>query len=118
MKHRQLGVSLMGLIMALFVVVIVGIFSLKLIPPFIEYGKAKTAIVAIASDKASSGTVAEVRKAFDARANIDDITAIKPSDLEITKEGGDVVIGFAYRKEIPLAGNVGLYIDFVGRSNQ
>ena len=49
MKHRQLGVSLMGLIMALFVVVIVGIFSLKLIPPFIEYGKAKTAIVAIAS---------------------------------------------------------------------
>ena len=38
MKHRQLGVSLMGLIMALFVVVIVGIFSLKLIPPFIEYG--------------------------------------------------------------------------------
>jgi signal peptidase I len=29
---------------------------------------------------------------------------------------GDVVIGFAYRKEIPLGGNVGLYVDFVGRS--
>ena len=118
MRQRQRGVSLMGLIMVLFVVVVIGIFSLKVIPSYIEYGKAKAAIVAIASDKSKSGSVTEVRKAFDARANIDDITAVKPTDLEITKEGGDVVIGFSYRKEIPLGGNVGLYIDFVGRSNQ
>lgn len=118
MKYRQQGVSLMGLIMALFVVVVLGIFSLKLIPAYIDYGKAKAAIVAIAADKTKAGSVTEIRRAFDARANIDDITAVKPSDLEITKEGGDVVIGFSYRKEIPIGGNVGLYIDFVGRSNQ
>ena len=118
MNYRQQGVSLMGLIMALFAVVVIGIFSLKLIPAYIDYGKAKAAIVAIAADKTKAGSVTEIRKAFDARANIDDITSVKPSDLEITKEGGDVVIGFSYRKEVPLAGNVGLYIDFVGRSNQ
>jgi hypothetical protein len=106
----------MGLIMGLFVVVVLGIFGLKLIPSYIEYGKAKAAIEAIAADKSRSGSVGEIRKAFDARANIDDITAVKASDLEVTKEGGDVVIGFSYRREIPLAGNVGLYIDFVGRS--
>jgi hypothetical protein len=116
MKNLQRGVSLMGLIMVLFALVIVGIFGLKLIPSYIEYGKAKTAIEAIAADKSKSGSVGEIRKAFDARSNIDDITAVKASDLEVTKEGGDVVIGFAYRKEVPLAGNVGLYIDFVGRS--
>jgi hypothetical protein len=53
-----------------------------------------------------------VRKAFDARATIDDISAVKPADLEVTKDGNDVVISFAYRKELPIAGNVGLYVDF------
>ena len=116
MRNLQRGVSLVGLIMGLFVVIVLGIFALKLIPSYIEYGKAKAAIEAIAADKTKSGSVGEIRKAFDARANIDDITAVKPTDLEITKEGGDVVIGFSYRREVPLTGNIGLYIDFVGRS--
>jgi hypothetical protein len=115
-KSRQVGVSLMGLIMILFVVVIVGIFGLKLIPAYIEYAKCKTAIEAIARDRSKTGSVAEVRKAFDARATIDDISAVKPADLEITKDGNDVVISFAYRKELPIAGNVGLYVDFAASS--
>jgi hypothetical protein len=100
------------------VLVVVGIFSLKLIPGYIEYAKSKTAIEAIAADRSKSSSVTEIRKAFDARANIDDITAVKGSDLEVTKEGNDVVISFAYRKEVPIAGNVGLYVDFAGRSKQ
>src|SRR5689334_7056889 len=103
MKNHQRGVSLLGLIFGLFAVVVIGIFSLKLIPSYIEYGKAKAAIEAIAADKSKTGSVGEIRKAFDARSNIDDITAVKASDLEVTKEGGEVVIGFAYRKEVPLA---------------
>ena len=47
---------------------------------------------------------------------IDDINAVKPQDLEITKEGGEVVISFAYRKEIPLFANVGVYMDFAASS--
>jgi hypothetical protein len=116
MRHLQRGVSLTGLIFGLFLVVVIGIFGLKLIPAYIEYGKARAAIEAIAADKSKTSSVGEIRKAFEARSNIDDINAVKASELEITKEGGDVVIGFAYRKEVPLGGNLGLYIDFVGRS--
>jgi hypothetical protein len=116
MVGRQRGVSLMGLILVLFVVVVVGIFSLKLVPSYIEYFKAKAAIEAIAADRSRSSSIGEIRKAFDARATIDDITAVKAEDLEITKEGADVVIGFSYRKEVPLFANVGLFVDFVGTS--
>jgi hypothetical protein len=118
MDNRQRGLSLSGLLVVLAVLVVVGIFSLKLIPGYIEYAKSKTAIEAIAADRSKSSSVTEIRKAFDARANIDDITAVKGSDLEVTKEGNDVVISFAYRKEVPIAGNVGLYVDFAGRSKQ
>jgi len=115
-RSRQAGVSLGGLLMIMFVVVILGIFGLKLIPAYIEYGKCKAAIEAIAQDRSKTGSVAEVRKAFDARATIDDISAVKAADLEVTKDGNDVVISFSYRKEIPLAGNAGLYIDFAASS--
>jgi hypothetical protein len=110
--QRARGVSLVGLILILFVVVIVGIFSLKLIPAYIEYFKAKAAIEAIAADRSKTGSVNEVRKAFDARATIDDIQAVSASDLEVGKEGNDVVISFSYRKEVPVIANIGLYLDF------
>jgi hypothetical protein len=116
MSQRQRGISLLGLIMILFVLVVVGIFSLKLIPAYIEFYKAQAAIEAIAADRSKTSSVNEVRKAFDARATIDDITTVKAADLEITKDGADVVIGFSYRKEVPLFGNVGLFVDFVGNS--
>jgi hypothetical protein len=98
--------------------VIVGIMSLKLIPGYIEYAKAKAAIEAIAGDRNRSSSVAEVRKSYDARATIDDIANPKAADLEITKDGGNVVISFAYRKEFPLFANVGLYVDFAASSGR
>jgi len=116
MVGRQRGVSLGGLLVVLFLLVIVGIFSLKLIPAYIQYFKAKAAIEAVASDRSRNSSVAEIRKAFDARATIDDIEDVKAADLEITKDGADVVIGFSYRREIPLFANVGLFVDFVGTS--
>ena len=45
-----------------------------------------------------------------------DIESIKADDLEITKEGNAIVISFAYRKEVPLFTNVGLYIDYAARA--
>ena len=114
--RSQKGVSLGGLLMILFVVVLGGIFSMKLIPAYIEYYKIKAAVEAIARDKSRTSSVNEIKKAFSARSTIDDIESVKPDDLEITKEGSDVVISFGYRREVTLGGNVGLYVDFKGSS--
>jgi len=56
--------------------------------------------------------VADIRKTWDNRSTIYDISSVKAADIEITKEGSDLVIAAAYRKEIPLVSNVGIYIDF------
>ena len=115
MKSRQLGVSLMALIIGLFVFIFLALLSFKVLPPMMEFRTSKNAIQAIARER-QTATVNDIRKAFDARAQIDDIATIKGSDLEVTKEGGEVVISFAYRKEIPLFANVGLYLDFIANS--
>jgi uncharacterized protein DUF4845 len=110
------GLTLMGLIMVLFALVFVALFGMKLIPAYIEYGTAKKAIDAIARDRTAASSPQEARRLFDNRAVIDNITVLKGSDLEITKDGAGLVIGFAYRKEVPLVSNVGLYIDFAANS--
>ena len=111
MRKSQLGVTLTGLFIALFLLIVVALLAMKLIPAYIEYATAKKAIDAIARERQAT-SAQEVRRAFDARAAIDDITTIKAADLEISKAGNAMVIGFAYRKEVPLFSNVGIYIDF------
>ena len=115
--EKSRGLTLMGLIMVLFVLIALALFGMRLLPAYIEYGTAKKAINAIARDGTGASTPQEVRRNFDARAQIDNIESLKGSDLEIRREGGGMVIGFAYRKEVPLVSNVGLYIDFAASSS-
>jgi Tfp pilus assembly protein PilE len=115
LQHRQRGLTLSGLFVVLFVLILVALLAMKLIPAYMEYGTAKNAIQAIARDRGNASPQ-EIRRAFESRAAVDDITVLKPTDLEITKDGGEVVIAFAYRKEVPLFANVGVYIDFAANS--
>jgi len=116
MRKPQGGLSLMGLIMVLFVLIFAALFVMKLLPAYIEYGTAKKAIEAIARDRSGASTPQDVRRLFDARAQIDSIDVLKGSDLEVTKDGTGLVIAFAYRKEVPLFANLGMYIDFAANS--
>jgi hypothetical protein len=97
-------------------VVLVAIGGLKIAPAYIEFYKVKKAVVAVAQ-AGRGGTVQDVRIAFERHAAIDDIDVIGPKDLEITKEGNDVVGSAAYSKRIPLFSNVSVVIDFAASSN-
>jgi hypothetical protein len=113
MHNGQRGLSIMGLITALVVVIVVALFAMKVIPSFLEFRTAKHAIEAIARSAQNPG---DVRRAFDNRAAVDDINTITSKDLEISREGNQMVIAFAYRKEVRLFGPVGLYIDYAANS--
>lgn len=115
MQDLQRGISLSGLFIGLFILIVAALLGMRLIPPYMEYATAKNAIQSISRDRVGASPQ-DIRRAFDSRASIDDITAIKASDLDITKEGGELVISFAYRKEVPLFANVGVYMDFAASS--
>jgi hypothetical protein len=111
MRKQQLGVSLGGLIVGLFVLIMAALLGLKLAPSYMEYYTVKKAVTAIADEKRGSA-VSEIRKAFESRAVIDDITAVRAADLEITKEGNDIIVSVQWRKEVHLFGNIGVVMDF------
>ena len=116
-RQRQQGLGFAGVLLLLIAIVFIAIIGMKLVPAYIEYFTIKKAITAMSqSGELRGGSVADIRKAFDRRAAVDDINVISPQDLEITKEGNEIVISFAYEKRIKLFYNISVLIDFAGSS--
>ncbi len=112
---RQRGVSMLGILMICVVIVIVAIGAMKVIPTYIEFRGIKAAAL---QARDGGKTVLEIQKAFDRAANINDITTISGKDLEITKEGANIIVGFKYDKKVHLFHNVSLLIEYAGSSDQ
>jgi hypothetical protein len=117
MRKNQLGIGLGGLIVGAALFIVLAMIGMKLGPSYLEFASIKKAVVAIGQEKATASPT-DIRKAFDARATIDAITTVTGKDLEVTKEGGEVLITAAYRKEVPLVANMGIYIDFRAASKE
>ena len=105
------------LLVAAVVIIFGALIAMKVGPAYMEYGNVKKAVGAVALE-GRTASVADVRKGFDRRAQVDDINVISGQDLEISKEGNEVVVAFAYSKKVGLFGNVSLLFEFAGASNQ
>lgn len=118
MRQKQLGVSLSGLLITSVVLAVLALLGMKVFPPVVEYFQIIKTIKTVANDPSAKNSVADIRRSFERRADVDDISSIGPQDIEIGKDGTDVVISFSYEKRIPLFTNVSLLIDFQGSSKQ
>jgi len=117
--QRQRGLTLISMVVVCVLLILVALVGIKVAPDVMEYFAVIKSVKATATDPAARGVgVADIRRNFDKRKSIDNVTAVSGADLDITKEGNDIVITFAYTKKIPLYGPVSLAIDFEGSSAQ
>ncbi|WP_428828047.1 DUF4845 domain-containing protein [Azonexus sp. IMCC34842] len=112
MKYQR-GVALSGLIFWGIVLVLVAVLGMKVAPTAIEYFKILKDSKAVVAQVGPDATVADVRKSFDKFAEID-MLEFSGNQLDISKDGGKIVIEFAYEKRIHLFWNVSLLIDYKG----
>ena len=108
-KQRRIG--MFGVFTILVFVVAGAIVSMKAIPAYLEYFAIKKSFEALKAE-AKDGNTKAIKDRFNARAIIDDIKSINANDLEITREGGEVVVSASYQKVVPLFANVSLLLDF------
>lgn len=115
----QRGVSLNGLLIGGVIFALAALLAMKVLPEWIEYGKVVKVVKATAADASlREASIAQVRDAFAKRADIDVIKSVTAQDIDISKEGNDLIISFAYTKKVPLFGNTSLVFDFEGSSNK
>lgn len=114
MRAQERGLSLWSVMGGGIVLVLGAVLAMKILPPYLEFYNAKKLIVQIANERHNNPI--DVRKSFDLKAGINDVVSIQSKDLDISKEGGVLVIRFEYRKEVPLFGNLGVYMDFAAEA--
>lgn len=116
MKYQR-GVAISGLIFWGVVLVLVAVLGMKVAPTTIEYYKILKSAQGTVAKMGPDSTVADVRNTFDRFAEID-MLEFSSKELDISKEGGKIVIEFAYEKRIPLFANVSLLIDYQGSAGR
>ena len=107
---KEKGVSLSGLMFWGVIVAMVALLVIKVAPSAIEFYKIKKGITATAQNAKPDMTVADIRNAYAKYAEIDHTSDVTPADLDITKEGNQIVISVAYEKRISLFGPASLVI--------
>lgn len=115
MKHQR-GVALSSLIFWGVVVTLVAILGMKVGPEYLNYFNVLKAVKSLAATS-SGKTVAEIRNAYGRQVDVGYLKRVEPADLDVSKDGNDIVIAFAYEARIPLFANVSLLIDFQGSSS-
>ncbi|MDP2693476.1 MAG: DUF4845 domain-containing protein [Gallionella sp.] len=113
MPAKQRGLSFSGFIFGAVILVLVITTGLKLIPAYMEDAKIGSIFDTIANDpEMQKASLRDIRMSFTKRASIDGINAVNAEDIEITSDGGRLVLNASYAVKIPLAGNISLYLDF------
>ena len=111
--NRQLGLSMAGFLMLAVILVFLAIFSLKIIPVYVQDQSIKSQLEEMARDPELKDASAQaIRDVFAKRARVADITNVKAADIDIGKDAGGLTLNVEYSVKVPLAGNASLLFEF------
>ena len=114
---RQRGVTVVGMMFIAGLTVFAAIIGIKLVPAYIEYATVVNHLREIArSPDARSASAGDIRTMFNKRAQIDTISAVTGDDIEVEKEGSEIVLRARYSTRIKLFGNLSACLDFAASS--
>ena len=114
-QQYQAGLSITGLFFILIIVGAGGLFAARVIPTVSEYF---SIMRIIETAKVNGASVLEIRANFDRQSYINGVSAINGKDLDISKNGEQLEISFAYQQKIKVYGPVSVLIDYAGSTDK
>lgn len=112
LKSRQRGVTMWGMFTISLMVVFFALLLFKLIPPYLQDLKVKTALDSIEQQAGSGMSNPEIMTALRKRFDIDDIEHVDLSDITIQRRGVLKVIRIEYEAVVPLVLNISALMEF------
>lgn len=112
MKRTQRGIALSTAIAVMVVLALGGLFAAKLMPAYVEYFAVQKMFKAMENAGEISGSVAEIRRAYNRRNVVENVSAVMPDDLEIAKEGGEIIVSATWSVKVPMVSNFSACLDF------
>jgi uncharacterized protein DUF4845 len=111
-RARQSGITIIGFLFVAAVFLSLAIIGFRVLPSYIEYFSVEKILRQVIDGSPDGVTLAEVRRDFDRRSGADYIESIRPSDVELTKEGNEITVSAAWTKTLHLVGNVSILLEF------
>jgi len=113
---QQRGVSLVGMLLLGAIGAFLLLMAFRTVPAVTEYMAIQRIVGALAEEGDNGAPIADLRRGFDRRGQIDDISSVTGADLVITKEGSQTVIEVEYERRVQMVANVSLLIAFEASS--
>jgi Tfp pilus assembly protein PilE len=111
-RDRQSGLTLIGFIFVAAVVVALALLGFRVAPSYIEYFSVVKILKQMIAESRDGVTQAEIRKDFERRTGADYVESVRPTDVELTKEGNTITVSANWTTTLHLVGNVSLLIEF------
>lgn len=108
--RRQAGFSMIKVMLIIAVVGFFGQIGIRSMPGWSQYSKLRVAVATLESSNETD--VEEIRRKFDARAEIDNITVVTGKDLDISMSDGGPQIHYHFTTSVPLFGNAKIVYEF------
>jgi hypothetical protein len=111
-RHRQSGLTMTGFLLTAFVAVAVVMIGFRMVPPYIEYFTVKKIMAKTLDDAKQGFSLYQFRRDFDLKASADYIDSVQGSDIQVAKEGNNLVATASWTRTLHLVGNVSLLLEF------
>lgn len=111
-RIQQCGLSLIGFLFVAAVVVTCVMIGFRVLPAYIEYYSVEKALQVALADAKDLNSAAEIRAAFQKRADAGYIESVSGKDVDVVKTRNDVTASITWSRKLPLVANVSLWLDF------
>ncbi|TMG94264.1 MAG: DUF4845 domain-containing protein [Betaproteobacteria bacterium] len=111
MMRNERGITILGFLFVAAVVIVVALVGFRVLPAYIEYFAVEKALKT-ALDDAPTGSVGEVRRAFDRKAGAGYIESVRPADIQVSRQGGSITATASWQRVLPMVGNASILLDF------
>ncbi len=111
---KQRGMTTIGWLIVLFLVGFFALVLVRLAPAYLEYFSVASTLESLKEEPFIAGMSAfEIRKKISRRFDVNDIDAIKHTDVRIERRGGRLLITAEYEVRSPLVANVHIVTSFL-----
>ena len=111
MKRSQQGLTILGFLFVAAVLVSVALVGFRVFPAYVEYFAVKKALEQ-SMEESPTGNIAEIRRAFDRKTSAGYIESVRPTDVQVSRDGNKLVASVAWQRVLHMIGNASILLEF------
>jgi len=111
MARRESGITIIGFVFLAIVVVTIALVGFRVLPAYVEYYSVQKALQTALEDS-PSGSLAEIRRAFDRKMSASYVESVRPSDIQVSRQGNVITASIAWQRVLHMIGNASILLEF------